>query len=102
MALRGRYQDYLDAYPSRPVLVIEIADSTLARDRGKGARYARAGIADYWIMNLAGRTLEVYRRPVKTLAGRWKYQSLRVLKPRAAVSPLAAPRARLRVADLLP
>ena len=45
--------------------------------------------------------LEVYRDPERTAAGRWRYATVRVLEPGAVVSPLAAPRARLRVADLL-
>lgn len=101
----GRLRDYPDSHPSAPVLVIEVADSSLALDRvRKGALYARAGIADYWVVNLADEVLEVYREPVRapsTRAG-WKYASVRLLKRNAVVTPLAAPRARLRVAALLP
>jgi hypothetical protein len=48
--------------------------------------------------------LEVYRDPVHAPSRRfgWKYGSVRLLKRGAAVSPVAAPRARVRVADLLP
>ena len=100
--VRGRIEDYLDAHPTSPVLVVEVADSSLARDRHRKARlYARAGVADYWIANLPARVLEIYRDPERTVAGRWRYATVRVLKPGAVVSPLAAPRARLRVADLL-
>ena len=100
--VRGRIEDYLDAHPTSPVLVVEVADSSLARDRNrKGGLYARTGVADYWIANLPGNVLEVYRDPERTAAGRWRYATVRVLKPRALVSPLAAPRARLRVAELL-
>jgi hypothetical protein len=35
------------------------------RDR-KGSLYARAGIADYWIVNLPERRLEVYREPAQS------------------------------------
>src|SRR5439155_1278264 len=59
------------------------------------------GVVDYWIANLLGNVLEVYRDPERTAAGRWRYATVRVVKPRALVSPLAAPRARLRVAELL-
>jgi Uma2 family endonuclease len=45
--------------------VIEIADSPLEYDRGfKGSLYAKAGIADYWIINLFHEQIEVYRRPI--------------------------------------
>src|SRR5439155_23218394 len=64
---------------------------------GKGPLYARAGVADYWIVNLAGRVLEVYREPIKPATGRWKYKNVRLLKPGAVVRPLAVPDARIRV-----
>ena len=61
---RGARRDYRDEHPSRPALVIEVAESSLALDREyKGSLYARAGIADYWILNLVDRVLEVYREP---------------------------------------
>lgn len=63
--------------------------------------YARAGVADYWIVNLRAGVLEVYRDPERIATGRWRYATVRVLKPGTGVSPLAVPRARLRVADLL-
>jgi len=102
---RGAPRDYLAEHPSRPALIVEVAQSSLAFDRRrKGGLYARADIADYWIVNLVGRVLEVYRQPVRAASARygWKYRSVRVLKPGASVSPLAAPAARIAVADLLP
>ncbi|MEX2147277.1 MAG: Uma2 family endonuclease, partial [Candidatus Rokuibacteriota bacterium] len=49
----GRPEDYRHAHPARPPLVIEVADSSLAFDRAyKGSLFARAGIQDYWIVNL--------------------------------------------------
>jgi Uma2 family endonuclease len=101
----GRPKDHLRAHPSSPGLIVEVADTSLATDRlRKGGLYARAGIADYWIVNLADRVLEVYRHPVRAPQRRygWKYASVRLLKRDALVSPLAAPRSRIRVADLLP
>ena len=100
--VRGRIEDYLDAHPTSPALVVEVADSSLAWDRErKGSLYARAGVADYWIVNLVGGVLEVYRDPERATGGRWRYATVRALKPRAVASPLAAPRAKIRVADLL-
>lgn len=100
----GRLRDYLTAHPARPVLVVEVADSSLALDRlRKGGLYARAGIADYWVVNLIDEVLEVYREPLRVSPGRgWKYDSARTLRRNAIVTPLAAPRARIRVAALLP
>jgi Uma2 family endonuclease len=101
----GRPRDYRDAHPSRPVLVVEVADTSLALDRlRKGRLYARAGIADYWVVNLIDEVLEVYREPVRAPSGHgdWKYDSVRLLRRNGVVTPLAAPRARIRVAALLP
>jgi len=100
----GTPRDYLDAHPSRPVLLVEVADTSLAIDRvRKGSLYARAGIADYWVVNLSQELLEVYRKPVRSSPGSaWQYDSVRLLSRAATVTPLAAPRARIRVASLLP
>jgi Uma2 family endonuclease len=95
-------EDYVDAHPASPVLVVEVAESSLARDRErKGNLYARAGIADYWIVNLLDGVLEVHRDPARIAARRWRYTTVGVMKPHEVVRPLASPRARLRVCDLL-
>jgi len=103
VVLRGPIDDSLGAPPPPAVLVVEIADVTLTTDRGrKAGSYARAGLPDYWIVNLRDGVLEVYRNPAPLRSGRWRYRTVRVLERRARVAPLDAPRARLRVADLLP
>ena len=80
-----------------------MAETSLAFDRTrKAALYARAGIADYWVVNLRARVLEVYRDPVRITDDEWRYDSVRLLRRNALVTPLAAPRARIRVASLLP
>jgi Uma2 family endonuclease len=97
----GQPRDDLDAHPSRPVLLVEVAETSLSIDRlRKGGLYARAGIADYWVVNLLDDVLEVSREPVRGSSERedWKYDSVRVLRRHAVVTPLAAPRARVRVA----
>lgn len=101
----GRPWDYRRGHPTKPVLAVEVAETSLAKDRLlKGGLYARAGIADYWIVNLLDDVLEIYRQPVKASSHRfgWKYGSVRLLKKNAVASPLAAPRARIKVAQLLP
>jgi len=101
--VRERPKEHLQSLPSAPVLIVEVADSSLRKDRDeKGRLYARNGVADYWIVNLVDRALEVRRDPARSSGGRWRYRSVRVLRPGAFVRPLAAPRARLRVAHLLP
>ncbi len=104
VVVRGQPRDYLGrGHPSHPLLTVEVAVTSLALDRvRKGALYARAGIEDYWVVNLKADVLEIYREPVRTPDGEWKYDSLRLLKRGAVVTPLAAPRARIRVAALLP
>jgi Uma2 family endonuclease len=67
--VRGQVRDFLKRHPGPQdvPLVIEVADTTLARDRGiKMRSYARAGIAQYWIINLVERAVEVYARPDPT------------------------------------
>jgi len=61
----GTFRDYVIGHPSQPVLVVEVSESSLALDREhKGSVYARARVADYWIVNLVDRVLEVYREPI--------------------------------------
>src|SRR5262245_24342393 len=51
--VRGDPRDYRDAHPARPVLVVEVAQSRLRFDRQhKGGLYARAGLPEYWIVNI--------------------------------------------------
>ncbi len=45
-------------------LVIEVAEASLAQDRGRKLEvYARAGIPEYWVVDLVSRQVEVYREP---------------------------------------
>src|SRR5215472_12933390 len=101
----GRPGDYRAAHPAHPALAVEVAESSLAFDREhKGGLYARAGIEDYWIVNLVDRVLEVYREPEPDAAAThgWRYRSTAVLTPPAVVAPLAFGSSRIAVADLLP
>ena len=101
----GAPRDYVAAHPSTAVLVVEVADSSLRLDRRfKAAVYARAGLREYWIVNLVDRALEVYRnpRPAADTAYDWTYGSVEILHPPAVVTPLAAPAVQIIVSDLLP
>jgi Uma2 family endonuclease len=105
VVVAGRPRDYRDAHPSQPVLVVEVADTSLVLDRvRKGGLYARAGVADYWVLNLIEEVLEVYRGPVRASSARygWTYDSVTLLRSQAVVTPLAAPNARVPVAAMLP
>jgi Uma2 family endonuclease len=103
----GTFRDYRTAHPSSPSLVVEISETSLVLDRvHKGSLYARAGLVDYWIVNLPERRLEVYRdpEPDATAPFGWRYRSVTVLEPGlepgAAVSPLARPDRRVKISDL--
>ena len=101
----GTRADYLESHPARPALAVEVADSSLDFDRqSKGSLYARAGIQDYWIVNLIDRVLEVYRDPVLDASAPygWRYRSVRILTPPAAIALLAMPSTPILVAKLLP
>ena len=80
--VRGSRRDYRVAHPTanRAALVVEVADSSLRRDRRKRAIYAAAGIPEYWIVNLPARVLERYTRPA---GGR--YADEKILHPGDAV-----------------
>ncbi len=100
----GRIEDYSD-HPTTAVLVVEVSESTLHYDRtSKASLYARAGIADYWIVNLVNNQLEVRRDPRPDPSQHYGhgYASLTTLVPPAVLNPLAAPQVSLAVADLLP
>ena len=96
--VEGAPRRYREAHPSTAVLVVEVADASLAFDRTRKATlYARAGIPDYWIVNLIDHVLEVYRQPRHDT-----YQERRILDPKDRIRPLAQPNAEILVAELLP
>ena len=105
VVVAGRPGDYRESHPVRPVLVIEVAESSLEFDRTqKGSLYARAGITDYWIVNLAEGAVEVRRDPARDTSAvfGWAYRSVSRLTPPATVAPLAFSSIRIPIADLLP
>jgi Uma2 family endonuclease len=65
--------------------------------------YARAGLADYWIVNLQERALEVYRDPEPDPVAPfgWRHRSVTVLGRGTTIAPLALPGRRTHVAHLL-
>jgi Uma2 family endonuclease len=100
----GSARDYRDAHPSRPVLVVEVAHSSLGLDaEHKASLYARGGVQEYWIVNLVDTLLEVYREPtpLTDTAFGWGYARIEHLRSGDVIAPLAAPSARVRVADFL-
>lgn len=64
--VHAREDGYWDRHPEPAdvLLVVEVADSSLARDRRKKLPlYAAAGIPEVWIVNVGGREIEVFREP---------------------------------------
>ncbi len=105
-ALRGSRRDYLSRRPSPQDvgLVVEVADSSLARDRGPKKRiYAEVGIVIYWIVNLVDRQIEVYTDPTGP-AETPDYRQHRDYGPTQAVPLVIDGReiAQLPVQDILP
>jgi Uma2 family endonuclease len=103
--VRGSPRDYVDSHPTRPALIVEVAQAGLRRAQGRRATvYARARIADYWIVNLIDRVLEVHREPARPgpALRHWTYATLETFGADATITPLSAPSAGIRVADLLP
>lgn len=79
-------------------LVVEVADSSLSFDRTmKAALYARAGIVEYWVLDILGRRLIVHREPH---GGR--YTSVVAYGEDESVAPLAAPASLLRIREVFP
>lgn len=101
----GDVRDYASQHPTTAALIVEVSDSTLNYDRAtKGSLYARAGIVEYWILNLKARQLEVYRDPVadaEAIHGH-RYSTVKIFRAKDSVSPLGAPAAKIKVADMLP
>jgi Uma2 family endonuclease len=103
--VKGSPRDHREHHPTSALLVIEIADSTVAYDRQvKGSLYARFGIPDYWIVNLVERVVEVGRHPEPDDRARFGFSYRDVERYRAgdAIAPQALPGASVAVSDLLP
>jgi len=99
----GPLTDADPVLPSGALLIVEVSDSSLTLDRTeKASLYARAGIADYWILNLVERVLEIHGEPTAepTAPYGWRYRLIHRLGAGDVVSPLAAPQSRIPVARL--
>lgn len=84
--------------PTSALLVVEVADSSLRYDTTKKAEiYAAAGTPDYWVLDIEGRRLLVFRDP--DAAG---YRTQLIYAETESIAPLAMPTGSIRVADMLP
>ena len=81
------------------LLVIEVADSTARHDlTTKRDIYARAGVPEYWVLDLASRKLIVHRK----LSSQGQYTEILSLDETEAASLSGHPDATLAIARLLP
>jgi Uma2 family endonuclease len=84
------------AHPSAALLLIEVSESSLRKDRGvKAAIYAANGAPEYWIVDLQRAIVLVHTQPV---AGR--YTRIETLDVTATLRPIAVPEVAIRVADI--
>lgn len=89
--------DYDRAHPTSAFLVVEVAESSLNKDRlVKADLYARAQIPEYWLVDLANRIVEVHGDPV---GGR--YSRVAPARPGDAVRLRAFPDVEVRIADVV-
>jgi Uma2 family endonuclease len=92
--------DFYDSAAPRPrdvLLAIEVMDSSRSYDRTlKLPLYARAELREVWLVDLRAEAIEVYTRPA--LRG---YRDQQTFTRGASIVPLAFPRVRFRVAELL-
>ena len=96
----GRHDDYVRARPKTALLVVEVAKSSLVRDRRRKARiYATADIPEYWIVNLRADVVEVSRSPDREAA---RYTETRIARRGERLEMVALPGASVAVDDLLP
>lgn len=94
----GTIRDYMDAHPTSAVLVVEVSNESLHRDRTLKQRlYAASAIPEYWIVALPDHRLEVYRDPAEDC-----YRSVTRHPPGDCIAPLARPGREILVDDLLP
>ncbi len=92
--------DYRRRHPrgDELLLVIEVADSTVQYDAGlKRDLYARAGVREYWVLDVGGRKLMVHRRPLEG-----HFQEVFTLSDHDTASPECYPDHSIPVAEMLP
>lgn len=68
--------------PTTAALVVEVAVTTLRHDAAKAMRYARAGVGEYWLVDVPARAVRVHRQP-----GADGYRRVAVHDERAVLTP---------------
>lgn len=91
---RGRY---LEKHPVSAYLVIEVADSSLSKDRvTKAVLYAESGVPEYWIVNLPEQVIEVRSQPRDGV-----YRKVETRRRGEVLAPIAFPDVGIAVDDIL-
>jgi Uma2 family endonuclease len=86
-----------DPHPSEAFLIVEVAQTSLAKDRGIKARlYASSGVVEYWVVDLQSLTIEVRTKP-----GKRAYAHRRTARIDDAIRLVAFPDVEIRVGDVL-
>jgi Uma2 family endonuclease len=97
--VQGKILDYVDRHPqpSDIQLIVEVADSTINYDcQVKDKTYAKAGIPDYWVIDLKNRQFHIFRDPQPN-----GYASHLILAESQTVSPLAFPMVTISITSVL-
>jgi Uma2 family endonuclease len=90
---------YWHDHPTRAQLVIEVAKSSLRKDRKvKAPLYASAAVDEYWIVDLEGGCVDVLREP----DGEGEWRSRTVARRGETIAPVAFPDVVIDVASILP
>lgn len=90
--------DYRHRLPDRALLVVEVADATIRRDLGyKAVLYGRAGVPEYWVVNLVERRLVVHLDPAAD-----GFRTVTSFGAPSIVCPTAFPDLAIDVALLMP
>lgn len=101
--VEGSIRDFASHHPTTAVLVIEVSDTSIRFDRKtKADLYAEYEIPEYWIVNLKDRVVEVHRSPAVDRKGEWSYSDKFIVAETEKLAPIARPRSKVRVADILP
>jgi Uma2 family endonuclease len=100
----GSVRDYMTSHPTTALFALEISEMSLDYDLStKAELYATAGVPEYWVLDLDGRRLHVFRDPAPLPAGldATAYRTRLTFGPGDRVTPLSAPHP-VAVAELLP
>lgn len=99
VVLRSPHDDMeTTTQPGEIEMLVEVSEMTLRQDlKTKAALYARAGIPEYWVLDVKGRRLHVLRDPSEGT-----YRTHLEFEESESVAPLAKPANPVAVASLLP